>query len=56
MIKISDEYNIPIFFIVDNNDMPEGNKMFIPTKEICYIYIAENINKHIEISFMTYYH
>lgn len=43
MIKISDEYNIPIFFIVDNNDMPEGNKMFIPTKEICYIYIAENI-------------
>ncbi|HHX55581.1 MAG TPA: DUF5305 domain-containing protein [Clostridiales bacterium] len=43
MIKISDEYNIPIFFIVDDNGMPEGNKMFIPTKEICYIYIAEKI-------------
>lgn len=40
MIKISDEYNIPIFYISDEDDMPEGNKMFIPTKDICYIYLA----------------
>lgn len=40
MIKVSDEYNIPIFYISDEDNMPEGNKMFIPTKDICYIYIA----------------
>ena len=38
MIKISDEYNIPIFYIPDESGMPEENSMFIPTKDISYIY------------------
>lgn len=38
MVKISDEYNIPIFYIPDENGMPEENSMFIPGRGICYIY------------------
>lgn len=38
MIKISDEYNIPIFYTPDESGMPEENSMFIPTKDISYIY------------------
>lgn len=42
MIKISDEYNIPVFFMPDDNGMPEDNKMFIPGKDICYIYYLDS--------------
>lgn len=38
MIKISDEYNIPIFYVQGDNGMPVENRMFIPGKDICYIY------------------
>jgi len=38
MIKISDQYNLSIFYIPRENGMPEENKMFIPGKDICYIY------------------
>lgn len=38
MIKISDEYNIPIFYVPDESGMPEENSMFIPTNDISYIY------------------
>ena len=41
MIKISDEYNIPIFFIPDDNGVPKDNKMFIPGKDICYVYYLD---------------
>lgn len=43
MIKISDEFNIPIFYIPDESGMPEENKIFIPTKEISYIYYLTEI-------------
>ena len=38
MVKISDEYNIPIFYIADEKGFPEENKLFIPAKDICYTY------------------
>ncbi|NLK65792.1 MAG: DUF5305 domain-containing protein [Tissierellia bacterium] len=38
MIKISDECNIPIFYISDERGMPLENSMFIPTKDINYKY------------------
>jgi hypothetical protein len=38
MIKISDECNIPIFYIPDEKGMPEEYSMFIPGKDICYTY------------------
>lgn len=50
MIKISDEYNIPIFFMPADNGMPEDNKMFIPGKDICYVYYIDS-----DISY-PYYH
>jgi len=38
MIKISDQYNLSIFYIPRENGMPEENRMFIPGKDICYVY------------------
>ena len=38
MIKISDECNIPIFYIPDYKGMPDEYSMFIPGKDICYTY------------------
>lgn len=38
MIKISDEYNIPIFYTPDGAGLPEENRMFIPGKNFFYTY------------------
>jgi len=46
MIKISDQYSIPVFYVADEGGLPEENKFFIPGKEFCYIYYLTPSNKH----------
>lgn len=38
MVKISDQYNIPIFYILDIRGRPKDYCFFIPQEEISYIY------------------
>lgn len=38
MIKISDQLNIPVFYILDSEGMPLDNSFFIPEEEMMYIY------------------
>lgn len=38
MIKISDQLNIPIFYMSGTDAMPWDNSFFIPLEEVCYIY------------------
>ena len=38
MIKISDQLNIPIFYMADTDGVPWDDGFFIPGEEVCYIY------------------
>lgn len=46
MVKISDQYNIPIFYKADEGGLPEDSKFFIPGKDFCCIYYLAPSNKY----------